>query len=159
MTRPARAFTLIELIAVVIVLAVLAGLGLPRIVDHRQRAIVSAFATELKTIRRVATQYYIDTGAYPTDTLNWGDLPAGLANRFEGNPFRHASALNAQYDWNGPPHHTGTEHVAVRLLSSNPNPTTNAVMLEVDRLIDNGVLTTGLFRWNNGWSFYQFFMR
>lgn len=154
-----RGFTLIELIAVVIVLALLAGVAVPAFVDYGRRARVSVLTSELKAIRRVVFQYNMDTGEWPSDTANWGDLPSELAGRFDGNPFRASGATQAQYDWNGPPFHAGAGmNVAIRLLDSNPNPTSHAVMLEVDQRLDDGNLSTGLLRWMPSWGLYAWYM-
>lgn len=66
-----RGFTLIELIAVIVVLAILSGVALPRYLDYTARARSSALQGALGGIRTGVAQFYADstvsgTGAYPT---------------------------------------------------------------------------------------------
>ena len=69
--RPRRAFTLIELIAVMVVLAVLAGVAIPKYFDYSDRARSSALQGALGGIRTGIANFYADstfsgTAAYPT---------------------------------------------------------------------------------------------
>ena len=66
-----RAFTLIELIAVLVVLAILSGIALPRYLDYAARARASALQGALGGIRTGVASYYANesvtgTAAYPT---------------------------------------------------------------------------------------------
>jgi prepilin-type N-terminal cleavage/methylation domain-containing protein len=69
MTR--RAFTLIELIAVLVVLAILSGIALPKYLDYAARARASALQGALGGVRTGVASYYANssvtgTAAYPT---------------------------------------------------------------------------------------------
>lgn len=55
-------FTLVELIAIILVLAILAGVAIPRYVDVADRARRSVAMAELTTISRTLINYEIDTG-------------------------------------------------------------------------------------------------
>ncbi len=151
-------FTLIELIVVVIVLAILAGVAVPRYFDYTQRAKVSMLAAEFKLIRRAVMQYRIDTREWPADTANWGDTPPGLQTYFDGNPFVHSSGLGAQYDWNGPPFHAATPHLSVRFVPPPANPLTDSLMTGVDQILDDGNLSTGLLSWHAQYGFYAWYI-
>lgn len=66
-----RAFTLIELIAVMIVLAILAGVAVPRYIDYTDRARTAALQGVLGNVRSAASNFYANsslsgTAAYPT---------------------------------------------------------------------------------------------
>ena len=66
-----RAFTLIELIAVLVVLAILSGIALPKYLDYAARARASAIQGGLGGIRTGIASYYANssisgTAAYPT---------------------------------------------------------------------------------------------
>jgi general secretion pathway protein G len=58
-------FTLIELIAVIVVLAILAGVAIPRYVDYSQRARVATAVATLKTVSRALMAYDRDFGTQP----------------------------------------------------------------------------------------------
>ena len=66
-----RAFTLIELIAVIVVLAILAGVAVPRYFDYTDRAKASATQGTLGNVRSAIQNFYANaslsgTPAYPT---------------------------------------------------------------------------------------------
>lgn len=66
-----KAFTLIELIAVLVVLAILSGVALPRYFDYTERARSSAVQGTLGGVRTAIVNFYADssasgTGRYPT---------------------------------------------------------------------------------------------
>ncbi|MCI0675382.1 MAG: type II secretion system GspH family protein [Phycisphaerales bacterium] len=71
-TRPMRSgFTLIELIAVIVVLAILAGVALPRYFDYSAQARASSCKGTLGGVRAGVANFYMNTGLsgperYPT---------------------------------------------------------------------------------------------
>lgn len=86
-------FTLIELIAVIVVLAVLAGVALPRFLDIGQRARVTTAVAEMRLLARTISQYETDYGRLPSPQSEEIQTPAlasiaPLEARFERSPFR-----------------------------------------------------------------------
>ncbi len=70
-TNARKAFTLIELIAVLVVLAILSGVALPKYFDYTDRARSSAVQGTLGGVRTAMVNFYADssisgTAAYPT---------------------------------------------------------------------------------------------
>lgn len=68
---PVRAFTLVELIAVIVVLAILAGVAVPRYFDYTDRARSSAVQGTLANVRSAIANYYANSSlsgsaAFPT---------------------------------------------------------------------------------------------
>ncbi len=66
-----RGFTLVELIAVIVVLAILSGIAVPKYIDYSARAKSAALQGALGGIRTGIAQYFADqsvsgTAAYPT---------------------------------------------------------------------------------------------
>ncbi|CAN0453317.1 unnamed protein product, partial [Ectocarpus fasciculatus] len=74
-----RAFTLVELTIVLVMLALLAALVLPRFADATQNASEAAAQTNLAIIQRQVDKYHGMNGEYPGDVLaDWfvgGTLP------------------------------------------------------------------------------------
>jgi len=117
-SRRCGAFTLIELIAVLVVLAVLAGVAIPRYFDFSQRARAAAVTSEVKVIERACLAYSYDNRAmWPGDT--WRSAPAPMVAYFSNgqDPFTRRTALawDTWYDWNG----AGTSDSAQGLLGIN----------------------------------------
>jgi prepilin-type N-terminal cleavage/methylation domain-containing protein len=65
MTRRRRGFTIIELLTVMIVIGILAGIALLKYIDLRHRARTAAVVSDLQTVRLAAYGAYYETNAWP----------------------------------------------------------------------------------------------
>jgi general secretion pathway protein G len=61
-----RGFTLIEVLIVVVILGILAGLIVPRIMDAPDKARVAAAKNDVQAIMSALKMYRLDNGAYPS---------------------------------------------------------------------------------------------
>lgn len=69
-----RGFTLIELMIVVSIIAILAGILIPNFVNARAQAMTAACESNLRSIATAAELYYADQQVYPAS----GDVSAAL---------------------------------------------------------------------------------
>ena len=69
-TSNRRGFTLIELVVVVSILAILAGVMVPRVTHHMKSARDARRLADIKTVRTAIEQYYMDKGEYPAANTN-----------------------------------------------------------------------------------------
>jgi prepilin-type N-terminal cleavage/methylation domain-containing protein len=156
----APAFTLVELIAVIVVLAILAAVAVPRYFDHRLRSVSVAVAADYRLMTNAAWSYFRDTGQWAPDA--WIAFSPELQQYLTSNQRIGRSgtplAEDVIYDWNGPPLRspTGLLSLGPSLNSLTFNGTTNsyrpwsanelAVFLQVDSMIDDGSGATGRMR-------------
>ncbi len=61
-----KGFTLIEIMVVVIILGLLAGLVLPRILGQEEKAKVEASKVQIRALEDALDAYKLDNGFYPT---------------------------------------------------------------------------------------------
>jgi len=92
-----RGFTLIELIAVIVVLAILAGVALPKYFDYATQAKISSCKGTLGGVRAGIANFYSNsaltsTPAYPT-YAQLNTLGTVMQELLPENPYNNASTL------------------------------------------------------------------
>jgi prepilin-type N-terminal cleavage/methylation domain-containing protein len=97
--RTAGAFTLVELIAVVVVLAILSGIAIPRYFDYSARAREAACKSALGGMRTAIANFYANASAegnpaYPT-LVQMNTPNAVLQERIPPNPYIANTAINS----------------------------------------------------------------
>jgi prepilin-type N-terminal cleavage/methylation domain-containing protein len=116
MARPTRnGFTLIELIAVIVVLAILAGVALPKYFDYSAQARASSCKGTLGGVRAGIANFYMDSGidgieSYPT-YVELTTLGTVMQELIPPNPYNNSSAIrDADATWvSGNPPVSGAE--------------------------------------------------
>jgi len=91
-------FTLVELLIVIVVIAVLAAIAIPRFVNSGLRSKESALHSDLKLVRNAIALFYADTGAYP---YNFDGL-SGTVAPSKGLDATGATVTIRAVDWHGP---------------------------------------------------------
>jgi prepilin-type N-terminal cleavage/methylation domain-containing protein len=81
--RNRRGFTIIELITVVLVMTVLAGIALLKYMDLRNNAVAVQMSQELRAVAVASMNYHADTETWPAET-GAGAVPAGLGPLLPG---------------------------------------------------------------------------
>ncbi|MBS1724084.1 MAG: type II secretion system major pseudopilin GspG [Armatimonadetes bacterium] len=61
-----RGFTLIELMVVILILAILAALVIPKVVGRTSDAKITKAQSDIATLSQLVQQFRLDTGRYPT---------------------------------------------------------------------------------------------
>lgn len=97
--RSRSAFTLIELIVVIVVLAILSGVAIPRYIDYSTKAKESAARATLGAVRSAIANFYANsalngTAAWPTLT-NMQTAGSVMQEPIPGNPYIPSTNTNA----------------------------------------------------------------
>lgn len=91
-----KGFTLVELLIVIIIIAVLAAIAIPKFSNSSQRSKESSLRANLKLVRNAIDLFRADTGAFPASF-------AGLtASTTSGLSAAAATCTIAATDWRGP---------------------------------------------------------
>jgi prepilin-type N-terminal cleavage/methylation domain-containing protein len=68
-----KGFTLVELLAVIVILGILAGIAISILLNYRERAQMRTLESDLSEAYRISLAYYID---YPDDQVDLATLTA-----------------------------------------------------------------------------------
>ena len=83
-SRIRRGFTLIELVVVILILAILAALVVPRVVTRTGDAKRAKAASDISTLRAQVQLYKTDTGAFPESLQDLRVRPSEGADGWHG---------------------------------------------------------------------------
>ncbi len=137
--RRHAAFTLIEMMIVVSIIALLALLALPSFLRARQRSQNTRFVNDLRIADSAFELYAAEHTGYPPNTTP-GALPSGMETYFGPTfDFSAPTPIGGTWDWAN--RKTGNL-VGVSVVS----PTADDKQLQaIDAMIDDGDLATGNF--------------
>lgn len=137
-----RAFTLVEILIVVVILGILAAIVVPQFAGASQQARVAAFVTNLTTYADAAEYYSAREGRYPVDSST-GVVPTGMEPYLEADEWTDITPIGGLWDTEFNDSGVGAA-VGVHFMNGD-NPG-DAVLVLVDEAFDDGDLSTGLFQ-------------
>lgn len=73
-----RGFTLVELLLVLVILALIAGLVLPGIIGKAESAKIKAASSQISRISMSVESFYLDTGSAPSSLEDLVNEPSGV---------------------------------------------------------------------------------
>ena len=133
-------FTLVEIMIVASVIALLAVIAVPSVLRAREQARGAKFVNAIRVAAGAFEMYIAEHNAYPAD-VSRGTVPPGMATYFSKTfDWTKATPFGGNWDWD---YNVFGFTAAVSAVGTNA---TAAQMLEIDTKIDNGDLTTGVFR-------------
>ncbi len=140
-----RGFTLVELIVIIVVLAVLGGVAIPKYIDFSQRAKVTATAATWKMLTRAVNEYMLMNGDVPPPNVNDGIMPAELKPYFSNDEIAtRPPAIGGMWDydeWSA----YGWAGVGMRVsISVTQSPAPQSTFQQIDAMVDDGNINTGM---------------
>jgi type II secretory pathway pseudopilin PulG len=139
-SKRSLAFTLVELMIIVAILADLAVIALPAFIRSRNLAQNSRFIADLRTAAGAFEMYAAENNKYPPSAAA-SVIPSGMSVYMGAFPWSSDNAIGGQWVW-APNYQSCT--ATVELLFQNPMD--DLRMLDIDTRMDNGILATGAFR-------------
>ena len=134
------AFTLVEMMIVVAILADLVVIALPAFIRSRNLAQNTKYMTDNRTACAAFEMYAAENNSYPPDTAA-AVMPVGMNLYLQGMAWNDTNSLGAQWKWMLNEYAT-TAQVGIVF----PTEGDDVRMASIDLRFDDGILTTGAFR-------------
>lgn len=139
-----RAFSLVEILVVVIVIAIIAAAVVPNTIRAGDTARVAATAEDLRNIAKAVETYRNAEGRWPAE-VGRAVLPVELRGKFlNGDPFEKGAPIGGVYDYDGPTTTRGPR-IAIRAGAGSPMPE-ESLCLDLDEFMDDGDPARGSLR-------------
>jgi prepilin-type N-terminal cleavage/methylation domain-containing protein len=135
------AFSLLEIMIVIAILADIVVIAMPSFIRSRKFAQDTRFMTDLRTAASAFEVYAAERNSYPPNA-GPGVIPAGMQQYLGGMDWSSATPIGGTWNWDN---NRNGSVAAVGVLFSNGSGD-DVRMADIDERIDNGILTTGGFR-------------
>lgn len=136
--RSDRAFTLVEILIVVVILGILGALVIPQFNEAIQETKRASFVTSLKNYANAAEQFHVRTGQ-PVTPLDPGVMPTdGFENFMDSASWVRPTPVGGAWS---------IQEGLIGVVFNGTGDTRDAAYMQlIDLMLDDGSLTTGTFR-------------
>lgn len=141
---PYRAFTLLEVLVVILVLGILAGLLVVTMQNNEDDTRQAAFIASLKILSTQGYVYYVREGM-PLEDSSSGSLPSGFDQYVSQHEFESPTPIGGVWDAEDEGDFPGVVS-AIGVHFNGGDVKDDAYMTEIDQAMDDGNLATGSFR-------------
>lgn len=140
--EPRRGFTLVELVIVILILGILAGVAAPRVLDSSAEATKNTFITQLFMFADGFDVFAAKNGGYPPGSAA-GVLPSGVEAYLSANVFAAETPFGGRWDYTAGAQGQNPS-LGAQFIGGVGWPG-DATFLEIDQAIDDGNPSTGSF--------------
>jgi prepilin-type N-terminal cleavage/methylation domain-containing protein len=134
-----QGFTLIELMLVIVIIGVLAGITLPNYFRLVRNAKVGRTASEMRSLSKGFVAYYVSYGQFPPDSHL--TLPTGMDQYINPSIWANETPIGGHYNWEGPDSYP---YAGLSIYPAADVPL--AERQRLDQILDDGDLSQGKFR-------------
>lgn len=154
-----RAFTLIELIVIIVVLAILSGVAIPKYVDYSHRAKVTATAATWKMMTRAVNQYMMMNNNIAPPNVNDAMMPPQLIPYFTNEDFKATPPIGGMWDYDEWGNYNGGGVGMIVSISITQSPAPQSTFVDIDKMVDDGNINTGMLFYLNSYPRYTWKVR
>ncbi|MDX2146903.1 MAG: prepilin-type N-terminal cleavage/methylation domain-containing protein [Planctomycetota bacterium] len=133
-----RAFTLVEILIVIVILGIVAALVVPQFASATQDAGYRAADSSLRGFERAFIMYHATHRAYPPD-VNHGQYPSPMTGYLRQEDFVRRPPLGEAFDWNN---WAGQVNIGIWASDSSYQPE----WLTIDSMFDDGIDSSGTYQ-------------
>ena len=120
----------------------------PRLTSTKRQARATTLVNDLRVFAAAFDAYAQEKGAFP-DEVDAGVIPPGMADRLNNTAWVRPTPIGGQYNWDNNQLHAGVRYRGVIQISDTASSHLEQdldLWEAIDRLIDDGNLSTGNFR-------------
>ena len=136
---PCRAFTLVEIMVVVVIIGLLAAIAIPTIAKVRRNAQNSRFINDLRAFSQAYETYALKYGSWPPNA-GTGVVPTGMSGELRDANWTAVTSLGGHWNWDYK--YVSSITAGISVVGATVD---DAQMAEIDAKIDDGDLATGNF--------------
>ena len=144
-----RAFTLVEIGVVVLIISLVAAIAVPQIKSAIITARSEAVINDLRVLSQAFQHYLQENGDWPATPSAAGAFPAGMAGYLRESAWTRKTPIGGYYVWDTNVEQAG-QHVRAAIgITSTGDSAVSADRIQlsdIDRRFDDGNLATGSFR-------------
>lgn len=140
-TTSRSAFTLVEIMIVVVIIGLLAAMAIPAFQKVRNNSYASRLANDFRSFAGAFEIHALEVGYWPGDGMG-NNLPASAQPYFEGTSWYKTPPNGGYWDWEV----NRFGFVASVGLTEGDGNLAPAVYERLDDILDDGNLSTGIFR-------------
>ncbi|MBL9187835.1 MAG: type II secretion system protein [Opitutaceae bacterium] len=137
--RRVAGFTLVEIMIVTVIIGLLALLGMPALQKSRRSSQNNRFISDLRVFAQAFESYSLVNGGWPPNSGS-GTVPAGMEAEIRHANWAKANTVGGLWNWDN------NNFGVIAGISTTGVTVTDAQMAAIDRRVDDGDLTTGLFQ-------------
>ncbi len=134
--RRGGAFTLVEIMIVVVIIGLLAAMAIAAFGRIKERSLASRMINDLRQIEAGFQRYTLENGGWPPPGAP-GVQPAGMDGYLPAC-YTRVTAVGGNFSWSGAPNN--------RIYLISTPAAAQSILQRVDDIIDDGNLATGNFR-------------
>lgn len=138
-TSNANAFTLVEIMVVVVVIGLLSALAIPSLKKVQETSRNTRFASDMRSLSHQLEIFILESGHYPEDS-NSGEIPSGFEEYIQVNDWNAGPTIGGVYDVELNSHGI-TSGIGVHRYTIS-----DVELTRFDRKFDDGDLATGSYR-------------
>ena len=141
--RTTKGFTLVEIMVVVVIIGLLACLAIPGYLRVQRRSQNSRVVNDIRVFSQAFETYATQNGAWPNNA-GPGVVPAGLGTAdFKVSVWQSPTTIGGVWNWDL---NVNTPAGPVTGISISNFTCDDTQLAEIDAMIDDGDLSTGLFQ-------------
>ena len=142
------AFTIVELMIIIVILCDLAVIALPAYIRSRRLAQGTKFIVDLRTASGAFEMYSAENNSYPPASSP-GVTPTGMGIYLGNFPWSASNSIDGLWVWA-----PGYQNCTAAIQVTFPGPPDDLQMVDIDTHMDDGNLATGAFRQADSTDFY-----